>query len=60
MGLEISRRYFSYTFDPISAKHYDDIAYYGGIQAITFRGNWPRFKSFWHFDILTWHSIGKF
>ncbi len=59
MGLEMSKRYFSYTFHPISAKLYESIGYHGGIQASTFPGNWPSFKNLkwpfkWHFEILTW------
>ncbi len=46
MGLEISKCYSPYSFDPMSAKLYDDIGYHGGIQAITFLGNWPSFKTF--------------
>ena len=46
MGLEISRRYFSYSFHLMSAKLYEGISYHGGIQAITFLGNRPSFKNF--------------
>ena len=36
MGLGISKRYTPGTFHPISAKLYEDIGYYGGIQAVIF------------------------
>ena len=45
MGLEISKRFSSYSFHLMSAKLYEDISYHGGIQAITFLGNWPSFKN---------------
>ncbi len=45
LGLEISKRYSSYSFHPISAKIYEDIGYHGGIQAVTFRGNRPSFNN---------------
>ncbi len=56
MGLEISKRYSSYSFHPMSVKRYEDIGYYGGIQAITFVGNRPIviFKKMWYFEI--WES----
>ena len=41
MGLEISKRYSSYSFHSISAKPYEDIGYHSGIQAVTFLGNQP-------------------
>ena len=44
MGLKISKRYFSYSFHPMSVKLYEDIGYHGGIQAVTFLGNQPSFK----------------
>ncbi len=34
--LEISKRYPSYNFQPISAKRYEDIDYHCRIQSITF------------------------
>ena len=43
----------------MSAKLYEDIGYHGGIQGITFLGNRPHFKLLWHFEILTWGSMGK-
>ncbi len=43
MGLDISRRY-SYNFQPISAKPYEDIAHHGGIQAVSLLGNRPSFN----------------
>ena len=46
MGLEISKRYYSYSFHPMSAKLYEDVDYHGGIQAITFLGNRPSFTNF--------------
>ena len=46
MWLEISKRYSSYSFHPMSAKRYEDIGYYGGIQVITFLGNRLSFKNF--------------
>ncbi len=58
-GLEISKRFSSYSFHLMSAKLYEDIGYHGGIQAITFIANWPSFKNLWHFEILTWESMGK-
>ena len=36
MGLEMSKRFFSYIFHLMSAKHYQNIIYHGGIQALTF------------------------
>ncbi len=51
--VEISKRYSSYSFHPVSAKLYEDIGYHGGIQAIAFLGNWPSF------EILTWESMQK-
>ncbi len=45
MGLEISQRYSSYSFHPISAKLYEDIGSHSGIQAVTFLGNRPSFKN---------------
>ena len=59
MGLEMSKRYFSYSFHLMSAKLYEDIGYHGGIEAITFLGNWPSLKFFCHFEILTCESMGK-
>ncbi len=59
MGLEISKRYSSYSFHLVSAKLYDDIGYHGGIQAITFLGNRPSLKASWHFETLTLESMGK-
>ncbi len=43
----------------MSAKLYEDIGYHGRIQTITFLGNRPGFKKMWHFEILTWESMGK-
>ncbi len=58
MGLEVSKDY-SYSFHLMSVKLYEDIGYHGGIQALAFLGNRPRFKIVWHFEILTWDSMGK-
>ena len=59
MRLEISKSY-SYSFHLISSKLYGDIGYHGGIQAITFLDNMGQvLKTLWHFDILTWDSVGK-
>ncbi len=43
MGLGMSKRY-SYSFQPISAKLYEDIAFHGGIQKFIFHGNQPSFN----------------
>ena len=51
MGLEISKRFSSYSFHMMSVKLYEEITYHDGIQAITFLGNQPSFK--------TWGSMGK-
>ncbi len=59
LGLAISKGYSSYcnSFYLISTKLYEDIAYRGEIQAITFLVNWPSLKKMWLFEILTWESI---
>ncbi len=44
MGLEISKRHFAYSVYPILAKLYENIAYHGEIQTVTFRGNRPSLK----------------
>ncbi len=59
MGLEISKRYSSCNFHLMSVKLYENIGYHGGIQAVTFLGNRPSFTNLWHFEILTWESMGK-
>ena len=46
MALEISKRYSSYSFHPMSGKLYENFDYHGGIQAITFLGNQPSLKYF--------------
>ncbi len=54
MGLEISKCYASSSFHRISAKLYhvyEDTAYLGGIQMVTFHGNRPTFKNFVAFKI---------
>ena len=43
--LQISIRYSSLSFHPISAQRYEDIDYHGGIQALTFLGNRPSLKT---------------
>ncbi len=50
MWLEISKR-CTYSLHPTSGKHYVDIAYLGGIQAITFLGNHPSFVALWNFNM---------
>ena len=45
MELEISKRY-SYSFHPMSIKLHEDIGYHGGIQTVTFLGNWSNFGQF--------------
>ena len=42
-----------YIFQTIPANLYDDIVFYGGIQAIMFLAIAPALK-IWHFEILTW------
>ncbi len=61
MGLEISMRYSTITFHPMSAKLYDGIGlewwnagYYFFVVAIV-----QLLNILWHFQILTWDSIGK-
>ena len=56
MGLEMSKCYSSYSFRPMSAKFYEGISYYGGIQDITFLGNRPSSK---HFVALWNINMGK-
>ncbi len=46
MGLEISKRFSFHSFHPMSVKLYEDIGYYGGIQAITSLGSRLIFKIF--------------
>ncbi len=43
MELEISKRYFSFSFHRIPSKLYEDIACHGGMQPITLLGNRPSF-----------------
>ncbi len=57
MGLEISKRYPSYSFHPMSVKLYENIGYYGGIQAITFLPIGQVLKNLWYFEILTWELV---
>ncbi len=45
-GIFVIPRYCSYSFHSMSAKLYEDICYYCGIQTITFQGNQPTFKNF--------------
>ncbi len=49
MGLEISKRYSTDSFHPMSAKLYEYFAYDGGIQVLTILGNQPSFKKIMHF-----------
>ncbi len=42
---EFSKRYFSCSCHPISAKLSEDIGYHGGIQAVTLLGNQPSLKN---------------
>ena len=48
MGLEMSKRgpACSYRFHLMSAKHYEDIAYHGEMQAVTPLENQPSFTKF--------------
>ncbi len=39
--LRFSNRYFSHSFELISAKLYEDIDNHGGIEAVTFLGDLP-------------------
>ncbi len=39
------QRYSPYSFHPVSAKLYEDIAYHGGKSAATFFGRWPSFQN---------------
>ncbi len=56
MGLQLSKRFSSYSFHLMSAKLYEDISCHGGIRAVTFLGNQPSFVALW---ILTCESMGK-
>ena len=58
MELEISKRYF-YIFHLLSVKRYEGIGYHGGIQATAFLAISQVLKILWHFEILTWASMGK-
>ncbi len=51
MGLEISKRYSSYSFHPMSAKPYDDIGYHGGYRLLLFLAISQVIKILWHFVI---------
>ena len=52
MGIDISKRYYSYSFHPISSKLNEDIDDHTGIQ--TFLGNRQiKKKRSLHFEILT-------
>ncbi len=59
MGLEISKRYSSYSFHPMADKLYENVGYHGGIQAITFLAIGQILKILWHFVIFAWVSMGK-
>ena len=45
MGLEISKRFSSYSFHLMSTKLYEDISYHGGTQAVIFLDNRPSYKN---------------
>ena len=55
----MSKRYSSYSFHPMSAKFYENIGWYGGREAITFLAIGQVLTLLWHFEILTWESMGK-
>ena len=59
MGLEIQKRYSSYSFHPKSIKFYKNVGYYRGIHAVTFFYNQLSLKKVCHFEILTWESKGN-
>ena len=59
MELEVSKRYFSTSFNQMWSKLYQDVAYHGGIQAITFLVINQVLQNLWHFELLTWESVGK-
>ncbi len=64
MELEISKRYASYSVHQITSKLYENIAYHGGMQAITLLANRPnlftkKLQNLWHFETLTLESTGK-
>ncbi len=45
-GSKILKRCSSHSFDPISAKRYEDLCYHGGIQAVTFSWQSAKFYKF--------------
>ncbi len=59
MDLEISQHYFSYIFHPTLPKLYEGIATIGEYQLLLFSAVGKSFKKMWHFEILTWESMGK-
>ena len=59
MGLGISKHCSPYSIHLMSAKLCEGIGCYGGIQAITFLGNRPSFKTLWHFEIFIMGVGGK-
>ncbi len=59
MGLNILKRYFSFSFQSISAKLYEDIAYHGEIQTATCHIKKKKKKKKWHFKNLFFESMGK-
>ncbi len=62
MGLEISKRYSSYSFHPMSIKLNDYICYHAWMQGIAFHGIWPSVKSFvalWNFNLADNRKIIK-
>ncbi len=52
MGLEISKRYSSYSFHGRQPNF--NVAHHGGMQGIIFLVSRPRLKKMLHFEILTW------
>ncbi len=59
VGLEFSKHYVSYRFQPISAKLCEDVVYHGELQIIIFLGNRSSFETFVALGILTWETMGK-
>ncbi len=62
MELEISKFYFSNSFHRMPSKLYEDIGYHGNRQSFAkFMAlcNFNMGVNVWHFEILTWESMGK-
>ncbi len=57
MELEMSKHCFSNSFHRIPSKLYENIAYHGGMQAVTLLGNRPSFTKC--MALLTLESMGK-